>query len=418
MTQVVKRRDFLLALAGGFASVEILNSAAGFQRHLLSANGDLLEKNRHVLLVVFLRGGFDGLSLVCPSSGDDRKHYEALRPSLALPLTGDDAILKLDEQFGINSAAKSLHEIYKQKRLAFVHGCGLPVPSRSHFAAQTLMELGVTRSGADNRGWLTRFMQKHPCKAAVIGPLRPTSLQGTESTLAYTRLRGLGLDGSPAAQNQLRSSLRELYAGHGSGGQYGLGALNMLDELEDLSFVSGPKAKAELPTGEIAQKFALASQLLQRDQKLQIMTIDIGGWDTHRQQGSTGDGYFAKQLTQLSKALAEFYHSGLASTTAWVTTVVMSEFGRRVRENGNRGTDHGHGNTMMVLGPRVQGGAVYGRWPGLAHGSLFERSDLAVTTDVRSVLLRCLQTISPSVSVQDVFVEIDKNLNPEMKLFI
>ncbi|NBW80404.1 DUF1501 domain-containing protein [bacterium] len=414
----MKRRNFLLALAGGFASVEILNSSLASRARVLSAQGDLLEKNRNVLLVVFLRGGFDGLSLVCPSAGDDRKSYEAMRPSLALPLAGDDAILKLDDQFGLNAAAKPLHEIFKQKRLAFVHGCGLPVSSRSHFAAQTLMELGVTRSGADNRGWLTRFMQKFPCKAAVIGPLRPTSLQGNENTLAYTRLRGLGLDGSPAAQNQLRSSLRELYASHGSNGQYGLGALNMLDELEDLSFVTSPNSKVELPSGEIAQKFALASQLLQRDQKLQIIALDIGGWDTHRQQGSSGDGYFAKQLSQLSKAMSEFYQSGLASTTAWVTTVVMSEFGRRVKENGNRGTDHGHGNTMMVLGPRVQGGSVYGRWPGLANDALFERADLAVTTDVRSVLFRCLQAISPTVTAQDVFGDIDKQLNPELKLFV
>ncbi|MFZ9520024.1 MAG: DUF1501 domain-containing protein [Silvanigrellaceae bacterium] len=418
MTLTLTRRNLLLGLAGGLASVEFLSSVAGISERNVEARADLVEKNRNVLLVVFLRGGFDGLSLVCPTSGEDRKRYEAMRPTLALPMTGDDSALKLDDQFGLNAAAKPLHELFKQKRLAFVQGCGLPVASRSHFAAQTLMELGVVRSGADNRGWLTRFMQKHPSKAAVIGPLRPTSLQGADNTLAYSRLRGLGLEGSAAAQAQLRASLREIYAFQGSSGGYGIGALNMLDELEDLSFVNGAKAKMELPSGEIAQKFALASQLLQRDQKLEIMTLDVGGWDTHRQQGSVGDGYFAKQVAQLSKALLEFYQVGLASSNAWVTTVVMSEFGRRVRENGNRGTDHGHGNVMMLLGPRVQGGFIHGRWPGLANESLFERADLAVTADVRSVLIRCLQSIAPTASTADVFDEMDKQLNPDFKLFI
>jgi len=403
MSLSLKRREFLLGMTGGVTSVLLLNSLEekGFLKSV--ARADLVERSRNVLLVVFLRGGFDGLSLVCPVQGQDRRDYESARPTLALPLTGESAALKLDEQFALNAAAKPLHGLFLEKRLAFIQSCGLPIPSRSHFAAQALMELGVSRTGADNRGWLTRFMAQHPSKAAVIGPLRPTSLQGADNIMAYNRLRGLGLEGSPQQQVQLRSALRSLYSQQGRSGGYGLTALNMLDELEDISLKMGTKDKTELPSGEIAQKFAIASQLLQRDPKLQIMTLDIGGWDTHRQQGSTDDGYFAKQLANLSRALVDFHQQSLTSSNAWVTTVVMSEFGRRVKENSNRGTDHGHGNIMMVVGPRVRGGQLLGQWSGLSNEKLFERADLAVTTDSRFVLHKCLQALAPQVSLKSIF---------------
>lgn len=403
MSNRIKRRDFIIGLSGGAASVCLLNSLPQNLIKSSLAQADLLEKNRHVLLVVFLRGGFDGLSLICPTQGQDRKDYEAARPQLALPLSGDEAALKLDDSFAMNAAAKPLHLLFQQKRLAIVHACGLPVPSRSHFAAQTLMELGITRLGEDQRGWLTRFMQQFPSKAAAIGPLCPTSLQGASDIMAYARLKGLGLEGPTAQQVQLRSILRKLYASSGESTRYGVTALNMLDEIEDISLRLQQKDKSELPSGEIAQKFAIAGHLLQRDPKLQLMTLDIGGWDTHRQQGSTGEGYFAKQLGQLSRAIADFHQQALGASNAWVTTVVMSEFGRRVKENSNRGTDHGHGNVALVFGPRVQGGTFYGRWPGLANESLFERSDLAVTTDIRSVLQKCLQGLAPQANLSSIF---------------
>ncbi|NBX17495.1 MAG: DUF1501 domain-containing protein [Proteobacteria bacterium] len=407
MTRPVNRRELLLGAAGGLSSVVLLDSLFKGEWPVFQASADLVEKNRNVLVVVFLRGGFDGLSFVCPTQGQDRVFYDAARPTLALPLSGPHASLKLDERFGMNAAAKPLFDLYGQKRLALWQSCGLPVPSRSHFAAQVLMELGASRSGADSRGWLTRFLQQHPLKAAVIGPLRPTSLKGAADIMAYNRLRGLGLTGAAEPQSQLRNALRRLYGQQGADGTYGLSALNMLDELEELSLKGKPAENQEQSTGgEIGQKFSIAAQLLQKDPKLQVLTLDIGGWDTHRQQGNTGDGYFAKQLGQLSAAAADFQQQCLASGNAWVTTVFMSEFGRRLKENGNRGTDHGHGNVVAVVGPKVRGGQVLGQWSGLSNEQLFERSDLAVTTDVRLILIECLRSVVPDVSLKTVFPEI------------
>lgn len=419
MVRGISRRKFVFACAGGASSVLMLNSLPQLMG-APSARADLIERQRSVLLVVFLRGGFDGLSLVCPSYGPDRRDYEAARPNLALPLQGPTAALPLDERFSLNSMAQPLHGLFKDNQLSFVLGSGLPVPSRSHFVAQTLMELGVERTGVDNRGWLTRFLLNNPSKAAVIGALRPTSLQGAENIMAYSRLRGLGLEGSQQYQMQLRSALRGLYGRKEVDGGYGLTALNMLDEFEELSLRSKnkEKEKAELPSGEIAQKFAIAGELLQRDLSLQVLTLDVGGWDTHRQQGSHGDGYFAKQLASLSKAIADFHKQTLLRSNAWVTTIVLSEFGRRLMENSNRGTDHGHGNVMMVVGPRVRGGTLQGRWPGLANENLFERADLAVTTDVRWVLHQALQTLAPGISLESVFPGAAVTKNDELKLFV
>jgi len=418
MTLRIKRREFLFGVAGGVSSVCLLNSLPFARLACPEARADLLDKNRHVLVVVFLRGGFDGLSLICPTEGQDRRDYESARPHLGLPLTGPFAALRLDDRFAINSAAQPLHSLFNEKRLAFIQACGLPVPSRSHFAAQTLMELGVSRTGEDNRGWLTRFIEQVPCKAAAVGALRPTSLQGAPGIMAFARLKGLGLEGSSAQQVQLRSALRKLYGESGQTASYGQTALNMLDELEDIFLRPQGKDKFDLPSGEIAQKLAIAAHLLQRDEKLQLVTLDIGGWDTHRQQGSTGDGYFAKQLGLLSRSLADFYQQMLTTTNAWVTTVVMSEFGRRLKENGNRGTDHGHGNVMMVMGPRIRGGMLHGRWPGLANENLFERSDLAATTDSRLVLHRCLQTIAPQLTMNAVFPRAESSSASELNLLL
>lgn len=416
MTLSIKRREFLFGIAGGMSSVYVMNSLPFSQLPVPQARADLLDKSRHALVVVFLRGGFDGLSLICPTEGQDRRDYESARPHLGLPLTGPMAALRLDDRFAINSAAQPLQTLFNDKRLAFIQACGLPVPSRSHFAAQTLMELGVSRTGEDKRGWLTRFIEQVPCKAAAVGALRPTSLQGAAGIMAFARLKGLGLEGSSAQQVHLRSALRRLYGEAGQTASFGQTALNMLDELEDIGLRTRGKDKSDLPSGEIAQKFAITAQLLQRDEQLQLVTLDIGGWDTHRQQGNIGDGYFAKQLGLLSRALADFYQQMLTTTNAWVTTVVMSEFGRRLKENGNRGTDHGHGNLMMVLGPRIRGGVLHGRWPGLANENLFERADLAVTTDSRLVLHRCLQTIAPQLTLNAVFPRADASSASELNL--
>jgi uncharacterized protein (DUF1501 family) len=270
------------------------------------------------------------------------------------------------------------------------------------------VDLGNAKPGEFNSGWLTRFMEASPRKAAAIGPLSPASFLGTKNLFAFSRLKGLGLDGSEARQRLLRTSLRNLYQASGEKGFYGQMALDMLDDLEDLGFKQLSKNLPDLPSAEMPQKFALASHLIRNDPSLSLLTIDIGGWDTHRQQGTQPDGYFYKQLATLSQTLSDFHHDMEATSNAWVTTLVFSEFGRRLKENASRGTDHGHGNVVLLSGPKVQGGQIYGQWPGLANDQLFERSDLSVTTDLRHIFGECLQHLDQNIALEKIFSVVPK----------
>jgi uncharacterized protein (DUF1501 family) len=341
--------------------------------------------------------------------------YEAARPNIGLPLIGNDAALPLTEAFALNAAAKPLLPIFQQKQLGFVHACGLATPSRSHFAAQSLVDLGSTNQGEFNSGWLSRFLKAHPCRTASIGALKPASLLGSDEPLVLPRFKGLGLDGPPTQQRMMRTALRNIYANTQGDARYGIAALNMLDEIENLALPSIAKNLPDLPTGEIPQKFILAAELIKHDKKLGLVTLDIGGWDTHRQQGTTGEGYFAKQLATLSKALADFHRETQSTTDAWVTTIVFSEFGRRLKENASRGSDHGHGNVVMLLGSKVKGGRFHGQWPGLSHDKLFGRSDLATTSDLRQVFFEFLRLRSPQLQFTDVFGK--PTFNAQLELF-
>lgn len=403
------RRDFLFQTATGALGLSLLSNNGLLSALSNVAQANLIERQRNVLVVVFLRGGFDGLGLVCPRSGPDRTHYEAARPTLALPLTGESAAIPLNDNFALNRAALPLHALYERKQLAFIHACGLNTPSRSHFAAQLQTDLGNAKPAEFNTGWLTRFIGASPCKAAAIGPLSPASYLGTKNLFAFARLKGLGLDGSEARQRLLRTTLRNLYQAGGEKGFYGQMVLDMLDDLEDLGFKQISKNLPELPSAEIPQRFALASHLIKNDPSLSLLTIDVGGWDTHRQQGTLPDGYFYKQLSTLSQSLSDFHSDMETSSNAWVTTLVFSEFGRRLKENASRGTDHGYGNVVWLCGPKVQGGQIHGRWPGLANEQLFERSDLTVTTDLRQVFGECLKHLAPNLELKRIFTSLPES---------
>ena len=400
MKVTYSRRDFL-ASAGAVGVSLFLPSRKN--RFVPAAEANLLARNRNVLVVVFLRGGFDGLGLICPTQSPDRGIYEAARPNIGISLQVPHAAIPLNDSFALNPAAKPLLNLFEQKQLAFVHACGLSTPSRSHFVAQSQLDLGNSRANEFNNGWLTRFLQSSHCKTAAIGSLKPASLLGNEEALVLPRFRNLGLDGSQLQQRQLRTALRGLYSQNNQQTKYGISALNALDEIESLSLPSLAKTLPELPQGEIAQKFALASRLIKHDRNLGLLTLDIGGWDTHRQQGTTGDGYFAKQLNSLSQALADFHMETLSASDAWVTTIVFSEFGRRLKENASRGSDHGHGNVALLLGSNVKGGQFHGQWPGLSHDKLFERSDLAATTDLRLIFSEFLKLREPEIQFERIF---------------
>jgi uncharacterized protein (DUF1501 family) len=382
----ISRKDFLgqsglnaLALLGaGLVSTH-------FARLAFGAGGAEGE----TLVVVFLRGACDGLSIAAPISGEDRALYEAARPTLAVPLSGEKAALRLDDRFGFHSSARGLHSLFQAKKLAVIHAAGLPSDSRSHFDAQLFMELGTPNRKNTGKGWIARYLEalappvgkKISCMDAIaVGNLLPTSLLAAPQVAVINNLNGFNLTGKPDVQLEQRIALRSMYEGSGWLSRYGTETLEAIDTLEG-SRSDGyvPASGADYPKAEIGNRLKSLAQLIKMNLGLRVATVDMGGWDTHKGQ----EGKFSGNLSQLSEALLAFQADISGRNT---TVIVMSEFGRRLKENASRGTDHGHGNIMMVLGERIHGGKVYGKWPGLKTEQLYDRADLAVTTDYRQVV--------------------------------
>lgn len=390
MSGQTTRRKFLetgfgaLAAAGGAA---IMGSALG---RLAFAEGESDEP----LVVIFLRGAMDGLSFVPPLAGADRAAYEAARPNLKIPLTGDKAALKLDDRFGLHPAAKPLYELYQAGRMAFVHAAGLTSDTRSHFDAQLFMELGAPGAKNGSSGWLARFLLAGAPNASfltatAVGTLLPNSLQGFPEVAVINSLDGFNLNAPKPVQNLERDALRRMYAGNGWLARYGRGTLDAIDAFEAAAPSAYKPAGRDYPRGDAGGRLRAVAQIIKMNLGLRAACVDVGGWDTHKYQGDNGEGNFANMVGQLSQALAAF-DEDMRGFSRKPTVVVMSEFGRRVKENASRGTDHGHGNVMMLIGGAIAGKRVYGRWPGLANEQLYERADLAVTTDYRSVLSELL----------------------------
>lgn len=349
------------------------------------------DKDSDILVVLFLRGACDGLSIVPPLDGPDRALYEAARPNLQIPVKGEGAALPLAGRFGLHPAAKPLLELYQAKRLAVVHAAGLPSDNRSHFDSQAFMELGTPGQKTTASGWLTRHLLNGVRPAAPsfltavsLGALTPNSLLAFPEVAVLNALDGFNIASPKGLQNAQRETLRRLCAGGGWAERYGQETLDALDAFESAAPGAYKPAGREYPKGEIGGRLRTLAQLVKMDLGLSAATVDMGGWDTHKYQGAS-QGHLANLLGQLSESLAAF-HEDLAKAPRPVTVVVMSEFGRRLKENASRGTDHGHGNIMLVLGEHVAGGKVYGDWPGLDNEKLYERADLAVTTDYRRVV--------------------------------
>jgi len=354
-----------------------------------------------ILVVAFLRGGIDGLSLVPPIAGDDRGYYEQARPALAIPASRQFAALPLDDRFGLHPAAAPLHALYQDKRLAVIHAAGLTSDTRSHFDAMEFMERGTPDSKTLTSGWLTRHLQTSPgngdavMPTLAIGNLRPTSLLGTRDTISMNTPDDFQYVGNWRYADGQRQALRRMYSGDSWLHQAGLETLNAVDLIE--SKTSGeyaPANGAAYPEGEFGNNLKVIAQMVKLRLGLRVATLDLGGWDTHEYQGEPDGGYFAQHVGMLSAGLAALYQdlggAGDLDFTRRLTIVVMSEFGRRLKENASGGTDHGHGNVMLVLGGAVNGGRVHGAWPGLHTDQLFDRADLAIRTDYRRVLSEIL----------------------------
>ncbi len=347
------------------------------------------------IVVIFLRGGVDGLSLVAPS-GD--KDYVAARPSgLRVERTGDDAGFAMnngaaDVDFRFHPQAKELFELYQAGDMAVVHSAGLRDATRSHFDAEDRMERAAPNSGATAGGWLGRWLADvQPgglLPALAVGNVAPDSFRGSAQIAVSPTLDDLRLAGG----HGLEGAIRRMMA-RNLGTDSLLGApLNKLLTLSEAIESRIPLNDAgELPAyipsvdypneGEFATSLMTIAQSIKLDLGLRVATVDYGGWDTHVNQVDD----FPNLLNGLSKGLMAFWRD-LGPRQEDVSIVVMSEFGRRLKANDSRGTDHGHGNVMMTLGPNVNGGKMFGRWPGLSNDVLDMGADLAITTDYRQVL--------------------------------
>jgi uncharacterized protein (DUF1501 family) len=376
----MKRRDFLNALGAGAGLMVPLG------RNAWAATGD--NPSAKKLVVVMLRGAVDGLNVVAPV-GD--ANYLRLRPTIGLGVPGTEGgALALDGYFGLHPALAPLQPLWAERKLAFVHASGSPDPTRSHFDAQDYMESATPGRKSTPDGWMNRLLAQLPGAAVPgrllgVGAVMPRILAGAAPAVnlpggaAATRATVLDRPAVGAAFDQL-------YAGHERFGQAYANGQDAHKEVMAASMKSEMQAAdngAPLPNGFPADAARLA-RLMRNDPKIQLAFIALGGWDTHAGQGA-GSGQLANRLAPLGQGLAVLAQR-LGPLFDDTTVVVMSEFGRTARENGNRGTDHGHGNVMWLLGGRVNGGKVYGEWPGIGDAQLNEGRDLAVTTDFRSVL--------------------------------
>ena len=362
------------------------------------------------LVCVFLRGGMDSLSAVAPYA-EGARYYDA-RPTLAVPEPGKSpqAALDLDGRFGLHPTLAPLQEIYQQGDLAIVHAVGSPDPSRSHFDSMRYMEYGVPGDKSISTGWLGRHLQSaawqngSPFRAVGMGAMPPDSLRGPVAPLALESIADFHFKGREGELRQLRQSLNQLYAVNAPTGALDAQAklvfetIDVLDKLNANTYQ--PAAGANYPDDEFGLGLRQIAQLIKAGLGLEVACVDLGGWDTHENQGVFDGGYNAL-LESLGRGLSAFY-ADLGDKMQRVTLVTMSEFGRRVAENGSQGTDHGHGSVMFVMGGGANGGQVFTRWPSLAPAAL-DNGDLAITTDYRDVLAEIISRRLLNPSLDKVF---------------
>lgn len=386
----MQRRDFLHALTasagwmiplGGGAWAATAPDAAG-------------EATRRKLIVVMLRGAVDGLNVVAPV-GD--ANYARLRPTIALAAPGqEDGALRLDSYFGLHPALAPLLPLWEQNKLTFYHASGSPDPTRSHFDAQDYMESATPGIKSTADGWMNRLVgvlpgAATPTRALSIGPVMPRILAGKAAAVNLAN-GAAGIKATVLDRPAVGQAFDKLYANDARFGRAYQQGKDAHQEVMSAAMDGGMLANemqmadngAPLPNG-FPDDAARLARLMRNDPKIQLAFVALGGWDTHASQGAAR-GQLANRLAPLGQGLAVLAQR-LGPLFDDTTIVVMSEFGRTARENGNGGTDHGHGNVMWVLGGKVAGGGkVLGDWRGLSDDQLHEGRDLPVTTDFRTVL--------------------------------
>ncbi len=394
----LSRRSFCIGCSAAIASL----GGSRFNSLAFAAPESWL--NDEILVVLFLRGGQDGLNVVVPTGGstNDRQHYEVARPQLnvSTALANQRPAGSLGgTSFGFHPAMAPLYDLYQAGKLSIAMACGMAANERSHFDSMNWIELGTPGISGTTSGWLARHLatannlpSEIVLPSLAVGSFQPLSLLSNFETVNLTSPSSFNLSTGPWHwRNARRYTLRQLVEArntwlHQSSRQ----ALDASDIME--LYASGdytPRPGSNYPETYFGDHLKVIARLIKLDLGLRIATLDLGGWDTHAAQGVTS-GVFNELLTDLAQGLRAFWHDldGSPPYTNRLTVVVMSEFGRRVAQNQDSGTDHGHGNTLFVLSGNATGG-LHGTWPGLAPGQLND-GDLEVTTDFRRVLSEIL----------------------------
>lgn len=362
-----------------------------------------------ILIAIFQRGAVDGLNVVMPHA--DPAYY-ALRPSLAIPRPNgsESSAIDLDGHFGLHPALQALKPLWDAKQLAIVEAAGSPDPSRSHFDAQDYMESGTPGLKATYDGWLNRAIPPEPTpsplRAVALSGDLPRTLRGRNKALAIGSLNDFKVrDHGVAAtfESMYGASTDQVLNGTA---RETFDAVKIVQSVQKRAYT--PAGGAKYPPGRLGQSLEQIARLIKADVGLEVAFTDVGGWDTHVNEVAAQPhvGQLANLLRDFGDSLAAFSRD-MGDRMADISVVTMSEFGRTVKENGNRGTDHGHANVMFVLGGNVRGGKVYGEWPGLEREQLYEGRDLKVTTDFRTVLSELVAKQMGNRNIASVFPGFD-----------
>jgi uncharacterized protein (DUF1501 family) len=396
------RRFFLKS--SGLALVSFGVAPRALVRSVYAAGG---ARGKKALVVVFQRGAVDGLNTVVPY-GDDV--YRRLRPTIAVPAPrggSRDAALDLDGRFGLHPALDPLLPLWREGSLAVVNAVGSPDSTRSHFDAQDFMESGTPGIKSTDDGWMNRHVRCNPdpratpFRAVALTPTLPRSLAGPAAAVAMQDIRSFDLRPQAAKGGGFEEMYEDLMAKdvlHGTGHET-FEAIAFLKKARPEQYAPAPGAV--YPRGRYGESLKQIAQLLKADVGVEVAFTEIGGWDHHAAEGGV-QGQLAGRLREFGQALAAF-HRDLGDRMRDVVVVTLTEFGRTVRENGNRGTDHGHASVAFVMGGEVRGGRIHGRWPGLRDGDLYDGRDLAVTTDFRDLLSEVLSAHLGARNVDCVF---------------
>ncbi|MCZ6530870.1 MAG: DUF1501 domain-containing protein [Chloroflexi bacterium] len=409
-TKTLNRREFLRIAGLSTAPLALPGWAPrlAFAPPGSAPSGDLL-------VCVFLRGGMDGLNAVIPHFESE---YYGARANLSItePRAGNDvSSIELDDRFSLHPSLRPLLDPFQAGELAIVHACGSPDPTHSHFDAMDYMERGTPGEKQIASGWIARHLltapweNESPFRAIGVGVGLQASLRGPVPATALQSVAEFHLPGNPqgvAVLQQTLSSLYELperdeslFQELSSQAATTFEAMDLLAGLDPAGYQ--PSGGADYPEDDFGRGLSQIALLAKSELGLEIACIDIGGWDTHIQQGAE-EGRMPQLMASVAGGLAAF-HRDMGEKMKDATVVTMSEFGRRVAENGGGGTDHGHGGVMFVMGGGILGGKVYGEWPGLAPDNLYGPGDLAITTDFREVLAEIVLKRLKNNRIDEVF---------------